>query len=53
MATFKEKIKKYVDYILNITDYVIAWVNKTANGVVRKLFGLNPALVDETDQVSD
>jgi hypothetical protein len=50
MATFKEKIKKYVDYILNITDYVIAWVNKTANGVVRKLFGLNPALVDETDQ---
>lgn len=48
-----DKFRGYVDYILSITDYVIAWVNKTAKGVVNKLFGLNPEFVDETDQVSD
>ncbi|KXH62528.1 hypothetical protein CNYM01_01739 [Colletotrichum nymphaeae SA-01] len=45
-----DKFRGYVDYILSITDYVIAWVNKTAKGVVNKLFGLNPEFVDETDQ---
>lgn len=48
-----DKFRGYLDYILSITDYVIAWVNKTAKGVVNKLFGLNPEFVDETDQVSD
>jgi hypothetical protein len=47
-----DKIKLYVDYILSITGYVIAWVNKTAKGIVQKLFGLNPEFVEETDQVN-
>lgn len=47
-----DKFRSYVDCVLSITDYVIAWVNKTAKGVVQKLFGLNPEFVEETDQVS-
>lgn len=47
-----DKFTSYVNYILSITGYVVAWVNKTAKRVVRKLFGLNPKFVDETDQVS-
>lgn len=47
-----DKFTYYVDYILSITGYVIAWVNKTAKGIVRRLFGLNPEFVEETDQVS-
>jgi hypothetical protein len=45
-----DKFNGYVDYILSITDYVIAWMNKTAKGIINKLFGLNPEFVDETDQ---
>ncbi|KAJ6452282.1 ankyrin repeat-containing domain protein [Mycena sanguinolenta] len=30
--------------------YVVAWVNKTANGVVNRLFGLNPTLNDNIDE---
>lgn len=54
LSTFltMDKIKLYVDYILSITGYVIAWVNKTAKGIVQKLFGLNPEFVEETDQVN-
>lgn len=47
-----DKFRYYVDYVLSITGYVIAWVNKTAKGIVRQLFGLNPEFVEETDQVS-
>jgi hypothetical protein len=47
-----DKFKDYVDYILSVTGYVIAWVNKTARGIVQKLFGLNPEFVEETDQVN-
>lgn len=47
-----DRFKVYVDYVLNITEYVIAWVNKTAKGIVQKLFGLNPEFVEETDQVN-
>jgi hypothetical protein len=47
-----DKFKDYVDYILSITGYVLAWVNKTAKGIVQKLFGLNPEFVEETDQVN-
>ncbi|KAJ5108739.1 hypothetical protein N7456_005414 [Penicillium angulare] len=45
-----DKFKDYVDYVLSITGYILAWVNKTAKGVVQKLFGLNPEFVEETDQ---
>lgn len=45
-----DKFRYYVDYVLSITGYVIAWVNKTAKGIVRQLFGLNPEFVEETDQ---
>ncbi|KAI3316582.1 hypothetical protein HD806DRAFT_527759 [Xylariaceae sp. AK1471] len=45
-----DRFTAYIDYVLNITGYVIAWVNKTAKGVVQKLFGLNPEFVEETDQ---
>lgn len=45
-----DKFTYYVDYVLSITGYVIAWVNKTAKGIVRKLFGLNPEFVEDTDQ---
>lgn len=48
-----DNIKLYVDYILSITDYVIAWVNQTAKGVIQKLFGLNPVFVQDTNQVSN
>ncbi|KAH8730014.1 hypothetical protein GQ44DRAFT_673679 [Phaeosphaeriaceae sp. PMI808] len=47
-----DKFKRLVDYVLNITDYVIAWVNKTAGGVIRKLTGgLDPKFnqgIDDT-----
>jgi hypothetical protein len=46
-----DKFRDYVDYVLSITGYMIAWVNKTAKGVVRKVFGLNPEFFEETDQV--
>lgn len=46
-----ERFTSYVDYILSITGYVIAWVNKNAKGIIRRLFGLNPEFVEETDQV--
>jgi ankyrin repeat protein len=32
--------------------YIVAWVNKTADDVVKKLFGLNPTLNEKTDDVS-
>jgi hypothetical protein len=47
-----DKFRPYVNYILSITDYVIAWVNKTWNSAMQKIFGLNPEFVPETDQVS-
>jgi hypothetical protein len=48
-----DKFKKLVDYVLNVTDYVIAWVNKTAKGVVRKLTGgLDPNFNSNIDGVS-
>ncbi|OTA98430.1 hypothetical protein M426DRAFT_113088 [Hypoxylon sp. CI-4A] len=45
-----DRFNDFVDYILNVTGYVIAWVNDTAKGVVQRLFGLNPVFVYETDQ---
>jgi hypothetical protein len=47
-----DKFKDDVEYVLSNTGYVIAWVNKTAKGIVQKLFGLNPEFVDETHLVS-
>ncbi|KAJ7476924.1 hypothetical protein B0H11DRAFT_1304612 [Mycena galericulata] len=32
--------------------YIVAWVNKTANGVMRRLFGLNPTLNENIDEAS-
>ncbi|KAJ8108356.1 hypothetical protein OPT61_g8228 [Boeremia exigua] len=34
-----DRFRKLVDYVLNITDYVIAWFNKTAKGVIQRLTG--------------
>ncbi|KAF8217843.1 hypothetical protein K438DRAFT_1656791 [Mycena galopus ATCC 62051] len=31
--------------------YIVAWVNKTANGVMSRLFGLNPTLNENIDDV--
>ncbi|KAJ7031716.1 hypothetical protein C8F04DRAFT_1397042 [Mycena alexandri] len=31
--------------------YIVAWVNKTANGVMRRSFGLNPELSENIDEV--
>ncbi|KAI1422629.1 hypothetical protein F5Y12DRAFT_607906 [Xylaria sp. FL1777] len=45
-----DRFNLFVDYILSITGYVVAWVNKTANGVVQKIFGLNPEFVEATNQ---
>jgi hypothetical protein len=45
-----DKFREYVDYVLSITGYVIAWVNKTAKGIVQKVFGLNPEFVQETHE---
>jgi hypothetical protein len=48
-----DKFNKLVNYVLNITDYVIAWVNKTAKGVIRKLTGgLDPNFNQSIDDVS-
>lgn len=44
------RFKEYVDYILSITEYVVAWVNKTTKGILQKLFGMNPEFVPEIDQ---
>ncbi|KAF7361177.1 putative ankyrin repeat protein [Mycena sanguinolenta] len=30
--------------------FIVAWVNKTANGIANRLFGLNPTLNDDIDE---
>ncbi|RSL83664.1 hypothetical protein CEP52_016661 [Fusarium oligoseptatum] len=37
-----DKFNSAINFILQITGYVIAWVNKTSKGVIQKLSGLNP-----------
>lgn len=47
------KLAKLTDIVGSFLLYIVAWVNKTADGVMRKLFGLDLAKLDEdTDEVS-
>ncbi|KAI8633596.1 hypothetical protein F5Y19DRAFT_489058 [Xylariaceae sp. FL1651] len=46
-----DKFKDYVDYVLSITDYVIAWVIDATKGAARMIFRRNPEFVPETDQM--
>jgi ankyrin repeat protein len=48
----KWKLTKLVSVVGSVLLYVVAWVNKTAKGVVNKLFGLNPELDEKLDEVS-
>ncbi|KAJ6452284.1 ankyrin repeat-containing domain protein [Mycena sanguinolenta] len=41
---------KLVTVVGSVLLYIIAWVNKTANGVANRLFGLNPRLNDSIDE---
>ncbi|KZV92410.1 hypothetical protein EXIGLDRAFT_75908 [Exidia glandulosa HHB12029] len=44
-------LAKLSSVVVSFLQYVVAWVNKTANGVVRRLYGLNPELNENTDEV--
>ncbi|KAF7361170.1 putative ankyrin repeat protein [Mycena sanguinolenta] len=48
----KEKwaLGKLADTVVSFLRYIVAWVNKTANGIANRLFGLNPTLNDNIDE---
>ncbi|KAJ6452278.1 hypothetical protein C8R45DRAFT_85992 [Mycena sanguinolenta] len=41
---------KLTSLVGSVLLYIVAWVNKTANGVANRLFGLNPTLNDNIDE---
>jgi ankyrin repeat protein len=43
---------KLASVVGSVLLYTVAWVNKTAKGVVRRLFRLNPKLDEKIDEVS-
>jgi ankyrin repeat protein len=45
-------LAKLADLVGDFLLYVVAWVNKTADGIMNKLFGLNPTLNKNIDEVS-
>ncbi|KAF7331102.1 putative ankyrin repeat protein [Mycena venus] len=44
-------LAKLAGVVGSVLLYVVAWVNKTAKGVMRRLFGLNPKLNKNIDEV--
>ncbi|CAK5268042.1 unnamed protein product, partial [Mycena citricolor] len=45
-------ISKLAAIVVSVLSYIVSWVNKTANGVMKRLFGLDPVQNDNMDQVS-
>lgn len=43
---------KLTGLIISFLLYIVAWINKTTNGVLSRLFGLAPKLNDDIDDVS-
>lgn len=48
----RSAFEKLASVVGSVLLYVVAWVNKTANGAMRRLFGLNPKLNENIDDVS-
>jgi ankyrin repeat protein len=48
----QSKLTKLADLVGDFLLYIVAWVNKTANNVMDRLFGLNPNLNENIDEVS-
>ncbi|EJD41553.1 hypothetical protein AURDEDRAFT_169448 [Auricularia subglabra TFB-10046 SS5] len=47
-------LAKLASVVLSFLLFVVAWVNKTANGIVRRLYGLNPEFSENiNDEVND
>ena len=51
-AKEQSALAKLANLVGSFLLYIVAWVNKTANGVMRRLTGLNPELNDNIDKVS-
>ena len=45
-------LAKLADLVGDFLLYIVAWVNKTADDVVKNIFGLNPTLNETIDDVS-
>ncbi|KAF4574830.1 hypothetical protein AB1N83_004326 [Pleurotus pulmonarius] len=46
----KAGLAKLAAVVLSFLLYIVAWVNAALGGVIRRVFGLNPALDQNTDQ---
>jgi len=45
-------LAKLADVVDSFLLYIVAWVNKTADGIMDRLFWLNPKLNEDIDEVS-
>lgn len=54
LSSEKEKIDsaKLVDMVVGLLLFIVAWVNKVADQVVRRMYGLDIDLNDAWDRVS-
>jgi ankyrin repeat protein len=48
----RSALAKLADVVVSFLLFIVAWVNKTANDIMRRLFGLNPKLNENIDEVS-
>ena len=48
----RSALAKLADVVCSFLLYIVSWVNKTADDIMRRSFGLNPKLNEDIDEVS-
>ncbi|RGP62532.1 ankyrin repeat [Fusarium longipes] len=51
MESFKARVKQGVDFVLDFTEFIISWMNKTTRGALKRLAGFNPLWNQNVDMV--